>query len=63
MSLQWKIWTVPGVLAVLTMTGLLSALLSEGIAWKTIAWTLLTVPVMAALWFACIRPLLNRAKR
>jgi hypothetical protein len=61
-SLQWKIWTVPGVLVVLTMTGLLSALLSEEIAWKALAWAFIAVPVLAALWFACVRPLLNRTR-
>ena len=58
-----KTWTAPAALVVLTMAGLLSALLSEALAWKAVAWVFLAVPVLAALWFACARPLLNRPKR
>ncbi len=64
MPMHWrKVWTAPGTLALLTMTGLLSALLGEAIAWKAIAWTFLAVPVLATLWYTCIKPTFYRTKR
>jgi len=48
-----KIWAVPGLLAVLTLAGLLCALIGEQLAWKALAWSCLAVPVAVGLWFAC----------
>ena len=47
-----KVWTIPLVLAALTLLGLVSALLGEDKVWKVIAWTALGVPVAVGLWFA-----------
>ena len=43
---------MPTLLAVLTVVGLLSALLGEHLAWKALAWALLTVPVAIAAWLS-----------
>lgn len=47
-----RVWAMPGLLAVLTVAGLLSALLGEPMAWKVLAWTLLAMPLLVALRFA-----------
>jgi hypothetical protein len=46
-----RVWAIPTVLAVITVLGLLSALLGEHWVWKACAWTLLTVPVATSCWF------------
>jgi xanthosine utilization system XapX-like protein len=46
-----RVWAIPTVLAVLTVVGLLSALLGEQLVWKAFAWALLTVPVATSCWF------------
>ncbi|MDR5779463.1 hypothetical protein QCE63_08480 [Caballeronia sp. LZ065] len=43
-----KIWTIPLLLAVLTLFGLLSALLGTGV-WHPLAWLALAVPVAVVL--------------
>jgi hypothetical protein len=40
-----KIWTIPLLLAALTLAGLLSALMGTGV-WHVIAWIALAIPVM-----------------
>lgn len=50
-----KVWMIPSMLAMFTLAGLLSALLGERVAWKALAWTMLAVPLVVALWFACAR--------
>lgn len=47
-----RVWTVPVVLAVLTMGGLLSALLGEHLVWKAISWLALAVPVVVGAWMS-----------
>ncbi|OOG48715.1 hypothetical protein [Rhodanobacter sp. C01] len=54
-----KIWSMPLLLAVLSLVGLLSALLGEQLAWKALAWITLAVPIVVGLWYACLR---QRAK-
>ncbi|MDR5820245.1 MULTISPECIES: hypothetical protein [unclassified Caballeronia] len=43
-----KIWTIPLLLAALTLFGLLSALLGTGV-WHALAWLTLAVPVAVVL--------------
>jgi hypothetical protein len=45
-----KIWMMPGLLAVLTLTGLLSALLGEQVGWKALCWIALGIPIATAGW-------------
>jgi len=45
-------WTIPLLLAVITMLGLLSALLGEQLCWKVVAWVALMVPVATSIWYA-----------
>ncbi|HEX7817295.1 hypothetical protein [Dyella sp.] len=47
-----KVWGIPLVLAVLTMAGLLSALLGEPMVWKVLAWAGLAIPVTVCLYFS-----------
>lgn len=52
LSSRRRVWTIPGLLAALTLAGLLSALLGEPMAWKMLAWALLAIPLLVALRFA-----------
>lgn len=47
-----KIFKWPIVLGLLTVGGLLSALVADGV-WDVLSWALLAVPVATGLWFAC----------
>jgi hypothetical protein len=47
-----RTWTAPLLLALITTSGLLSALLGEQIGWKVAAWIALAAPVVTAIWFA-----------
>jgi hypothetical protein len=49
-----KVWSIPILLAALSLVGLLSALLGEHLAWKALAWITLTVPIVVGLWYACV---------
>ncbi len=51
-----RTWTVPIVLAVIVLSGLLAALLDAGLPWKTVSWIALALPVAVILWFAWLRP-------
>ena len=44
-----KQWAVPCILAILTVIGLISALVGDG-PWDALSWLLLTAPVAAAVW-------------
>jgi hypothetical protein len=48
-----KVWGAPLLLAVLTVFGLLSALLGTGI-WHWLAWITITVPLIVTAWY--LRP-------
>lgn len=50
----WCIWRMPVLLAVLTLFGLLAALLGIGI-WHAAAWLAMLAPIVVSLWFA-LRP-------
>jgi hypothetical protein len=52
---RWRTWCVPVVLALLTTSGLLSALLGEHLAWKMFAWVALSAPTAMAIWYSCRR--------
>lgn len=47
----WFIWRVPLLLALLTLFGLLVALLKTGI-WHWVAWIALAAPVVIGLWYS-----------
>jgi hypothetical protein len=47
----WRVWRVPLLLAVLTVFGLLAALLGTG-AWHVVAWIALAIPIGVAARFA-----------
>jgi hypothetical protein len=47
-------WTAPLLLAIISLLGLLSALLGEEQTWKIVAWMALSVPVLTTIWF-CFR--------
>ncbi|QNA89326.1 hypothetical protein G4G28_14145 [Massilia sp. Dwa41.01b] len=49
-----QLWGVPILLGVLTMVGLVSALLGDGI-WDIVSACALAVPVCCALWFGLRR--------
>jgi hypothetical protein len=48
-------WSAPLLFAVITLLGLLSALLGEALAWKATAWIALSAPVLATIWFCFSR--------
>jgi hypothetical protein len=52
---RWRIWSMPVVLAIVIMVGLLSALLGDPLIWKVVGWVCLIIPVVTASWFA-LRP-------
>jgi hypothetical protein len=48
----WRIWRWPTVLALLTVFGLLSALLGEGGVWWALSWIALSLPLLVIA--ACV---------
>lgn len=46
----WGQWGWPLGLALLTLLGLISALLGEGGIWWTLSWSALGLPLLVALW-------------
>ncbi|MFC7297498.1 hypothetical protein [Herminiimonas aquatilis] len=50
-STFWFVWRTPTLLAILTLFGLLAALLKTGV-WHWAAWVALAIPVVAGLWFS-----------
>ena len=42
----WRVWRWPTVLALLTLFGLLSALLGEGGVWWGLSWIALSLPLL-----------------
>lgn len=46
----WQIWLAPLLLAVLTVFGLLSALLGVGV-WHWLAWSALALPLVVVTWY------------
>lgn len=49
------LWRGPVLLAVLSLFGLLSALLADGL-WDTLSWLALGVPVLVCAWYGLRRP-------
>ncbi|WP_454725451.1 MULTISPECIES: hypothetical protein [Cupriavidus] len=49
-----RVWSVPLLVASLTLAGLLAALLGDGI-WRALAWVFLAVPVLLAVRFGVLR--------
>lgn len=50
-----QIWGTPLLLALLTLFGLVAALVGTGL-WHGLAWLALTVPVVACVWHGWLRP-------
>jgi len=48
------VWGMPILLAVLTMFGLLAALLATGI-WHWLSWFALATPIVVGLWYSLRR--------
>jgi hypothetical protein len=48
------LWGIPILLGVLSVVGLLSALLGDGV-WDAVSWATLGLPVAAAAWFGMRR--------
>jgi uncharacterized membrane protein YecN with MAPEG domain len=51
-STFWHLWRWPIVLGILTATGLISALFSDGGSGDVLAWIALGVPIVVALWYS-----------
>ena len=49
-----KIWQTPMLLTILTLFGLLAALLGEGI-WHLLSWIAMLIPLVVVIWFWFIR--------
>lgn len=50
----WFVWGMPIFLAVLTMFGLLAALLATGV-WHWLSWFALATPIAVCLWYGLRR--------
>ena len=46
----WRQWRWPVALAVLTVFGLLTALVGEGGVWWVMSWIALAIPVLVIAW-------------
>jgi hypothetical protein len=46
------IYRAPVLIALITIAGLLAALLGDGI-WDAVSWLALSVPIAVVMWFAC----------
>ncbi|MFT3815801.1 MAG: hypothetical protein QM740_20955 [Acidovorax sp.] len=53
-SLLQRVWKIPIALAVLTVFGLLAALMGTGV-WHALAWIALAIPIVVAAYFG-MRP-------
>jgi hypothetical protein len=51
-----QVWRWPVVLAVLTVSGLFSALLGQSGVWLPLSWLLLGIPLLVILWRLPLRP-------
>ena len=51
----WKIWGAPIGLTVLTLFGLVAALVGTGI-WHGLAWLAIAMPVAVCIWYGWMRP-------
>lgn len=47
---SWAIWRWPVVLAALTVSGLLSALIGQGGLWWAVSWIALATPLIVIAW-------------
>jgi len=47
-----RVWRWPAVIAVLTLFGLLAALLGHGGIWQILSWAALAAPPLLVLYFA-----------
>lgn len=51
----WLVWRMPLLLAVLTLFGLIIALVKTGV-WHWLAWAGLATPIVVGLWYSFKRP-------
>ncbi|WP_061029471.1 hypothetical protein [Bradyrhizobium sp. CCH5-F6] len=54
-------WTIPALLALVTLFGLLAALIGEGGIWWPLSWATLTVPCACSVYYL-VRGLTPRQK-
>jgi hypothetical protein len=54
-----RVYGIPALLAILTMFGLLAALLGQG-SWHGLSWLALSIPIVLAAWYATRRVALSR---
>ena len=45
------LWTIPALLALVTVFGLLAALIGEGGIWWALSWVTLTVPCVSSVYY------------
>lgn len=50
----WQVFRWPLLLGVVTVIGLVSALLADGV-WDALSWALLALPLVVGLWFSVRR--------
>ncbi|CAN5810546.1 hypothetical protein BH09PSE5_BH09PSE5_18840 [soil metagenome] len=50
----WSLWGVPILMAVVSVIGLLSALLGDG-AWDAVSWVGLGIPLVVCVWYGWMR--------
>ncbi len=50
-----RIFAVPALLAAISLVGLLSALMADGL-WDGLSWVALAIVVVTIAWFAWIKP-------
>ena len=51
----WKIWGIPIILAIISMIGLITALVGDGV-WDAVSWLGLGVPLAIAGWYLFKKP-------
>ncbi|MHB0770524.1 hypothetical protein [Bradyrhizobium sp. 5.13L] len=54
-------WMIPALLALVTLFGLLAALIGEGGIWWPLSWATLTVPCVCSVYYL-VRGLMPRQK-
>jgi membrane protein implicated in regulation of membrane protease activity len=57
-----RVYGIPALLAILTMFGLLAALLGQG-PWHGLSWLALSFPIVLAAWYATRRAARNGSRR
>lgn len=51
MTADRALWTIPALLALVTLFGLLAALIGEGGIWWALSWATLAIPCVFSLYY------------